>query len=318
MSENTSIVKASSGLDELQRTASLLVASGYFDAKGDRNTQIAQLAVKIMAGQELGFTPFASAQGIHIIQGKPQISANLMAAAVKAHPRYDYKVVKMADDGVILRFFENGQPIGDSAFTAEDARRAGTQNMQKFPRNMLFARAMSNGVRWYCPDVFSGQSVYVEGELIDEPEPAPTVIVVDVATGEVIEPSQAPATSTPQPQPVTEPPSPFDDDGAGHNAISQTEPITAGQLKALHGYGMKAYGSKASWDAKRKEFVLKMTHNAHESSKFLSRSEADRLIAGLKKKIGGTLSDDELTELAEIAGYAPEPEELATVPEMAH
>jgi len=38
----------------------------------------------------------------------------------------------------------------------------------------------------------------------------------------------------------------------------------------------------------------------------------------LKKKIGGALSDDELTQLAEIAGYAPEPEELAAVPEMAH
>ena len=81
---------------------------------------------------------------------------------------------------------------------------------------------------------------------------------------------------------------------------------------------MKAYGSAAAWKAKRAELVSTITAGASKSSKFLSRSEADRLIDGLKKKIGGTLSDDELTQLAEIAGYAPEPEELATVPEMAH
>jgi hypothetical protein len=30
---------------------------------------------------------------------------------------------------------------------------------------MLFARAMSNGVKWFCPDVFNGNAVYVPEEL---------------------------------------------------------------------------------------------------------------------------------------------------------
>jgi hypothetical protein len=30
---------------------------------------------------------------------------------------------------------------------------------------MLFARAMSNGVRWYCPDVTNGNAVYTPEEL---------------------------------------------------------------------------------------------------------------------------------------------------------
>lgn len=154
--------------------------------------------------------------------------------------------------------------------------------------------------------------------------------MVDGETGEIIDAEPQPATqgkATPvpapqrQPQPVTEvtePPNIFDDDSVGHNAISQTEPITESQLKALHGYGMKAYGSAAAWKAKRAELVSTITAGASKSSKFLSRSEADRLIDGLKKKIGGTLSDDELTQLAEIAGYAPEPEDLASVPEVVH
>ena len=184
---NELAVRSEMNLDELQRTARMLVASGYFDAKGTPDIQIAQLATKIMAGRELGYGPFASVQGIHVIQGKPQISANLMAAAVKSHPRYDYKVRKMEPDEVVIEFFENGESIGKSSFTKEEATKAGTQNMNKFPRNMLFARALSNGVRWFCPDVFYGQSVYVEGELEETGDDTPAVVVVDRATGEIIE-----------------------------------------------------------------------------------------------------------------------------------
>src|SRR5574339_232881 len=46
--------------------------------------------------------------------------------------------------------------IGNYTFTIEDAKKAGTKNLDKFPRNMLFARAISNGVKWFCPDVFAG------------------------------------------------------------------------------------------------------------------------------------------------------------------
>lgn len=178
-------------LDEMQRTAALLVSSGYFTAsRDDRNTAIAQLATKIMAGRELGYGPYASVNGIHVIQGKPQVSANLMASAVKANLKYDYRVRKMGDTGVSIEFFEGGQSLGVSDFTADDAKRAGTQNMGKFPRNMMFARALSNGVRWFCPDVFNGQSVFVEGEIgeIGEMEMEPAYIVVDRVTGEVVEP----------------------------------------------------------------------------------------------------------------------------------
>ena len=66
--------------------------SNYFDAKGNGEQAIAQLATKILAGQEMGYGPFASVQGIHVIQGKPTMSANLMASAVKNSARYDYRV----------------------------------------------------------------------------------------------------------------------------------------------------------------------------------------------------------------------------------
>ena len=151
-------------LNEMQRTAKILCASGYF-VKGATDAEVAQMAVKIMAGQEIGFPPFTAVQSIHVIQGKPALSANLMASMVKAHPAYDYRVKEMTGQVVSLEFFEHGESLGLSTFTAEDAKKAGTQNMQKFPRNMMFARAMSNGVKWFCPDVLMGQTAYTPEEL---------------------------------------------------------------------------------------------------------------------------------------------------------
>jgi hypothetical protein len=141
-----------------------------------------QAVVKVLAGQELGFGPIASMTGIYVIKGRVTVSANMMAQAVKRSTKYDYRIAQMDDTVCEIAFFETGQELGRSVFTLEDARKAGTQNIDKFPRNMLFARAMSNGVKWYCPDVFNtgvytpeelGVPVDGEGEIIDiTPTPA--------------------------------------------------------------------------------------------------------------------------------------------------
>lgn len=158
-----------SELDTIREVGALLATSGYFDGKGNTPQAIAMMATKIMAGREMGFGPFASVNGIHIISGKPSVGANLMASAVKSSARYDYRVKEMTNDKCVIEFFEREGDkkvsIGVSEFTKEDANKAGTQNMNKFALNMLFARAMSNGVRWYCPDIFSGNAVYVPEEL---------------------------------------------------------------------------------------------------------------------------------------------------------
>ena len=123
-----------------------------------------QAVVKIMAGAEMGISPFQAMSGIHIIQGKPTIGAGIMASRVKASGKYNYKVTEMSDKVCTIDFLEGGQSIGTSSFTIEDAKKAGTKNLDKFPRNMLFARAMSNGVRWFCPDIYEGP-VYVPEEM---------------------------------------------------------------------------------------------------------------------------------------------------------
>jgi hypothetical protein len=124
----------------------------------------AQAIVKIQAGQEIGIPPFAAMTGIHIIQGKPTIGAGLIASRVKGSGKYDYKVIQQDEKICSIDFYQGVNKIGNSAFTIEDAKKAGTKNLDKFPKNMLFARAISNGVKWFCPDVFSGP-VYVPQEM---------------------------------------------------------------------------------------------------------------------------------------------------------
>ncbi len=145
----------------IENAAAAMVKSGYFQD----TREVSQAIVKILAGREMGFGPFASMTGVYIISGRPALSASLMATAVKRSGKYDYRVLTMTELACEIAFYQGKDEIGRSKFSADDARKAGTKNMEKFPKNMLFARAMSNGVRWYCPDVFTAGPVYTPEEL---------------------------------------------------------------------------------------------------------------------------------------------------------
>lgn len=165
-------------LPAVQQLGAMLAKSGYFaDAR-----EAAQAAVKVMAGEELGLAPVASMMGINIIKGKVALSANLMAAQVRRHG-YNYRVKRMDNQGCVLEFFgRKGEPIGESSFDEADAKAAEIKGdmYKKYPRNMYFSRAMSNGVKWFCPEVTSGLPIYTpeelgaqvnsEGEMIAEAE----------------------------------------------------------------------------------------------------------------------------------------------------
>lgn len=183
---DTSIIRT---YDDVERVAKAMAASGFFqDAQS-----ISKAVVKIMAGQEIGFGPFASMQGVNIIKGSPSYNANMLASSVKASEKYNYRIITLTDEKCDLLFYEDGQEAGHSIFTIQDARKAGTSNLDKFPRNMLFARAMSNGVRWYCPDVTNGNAVYTPEELGAEVDEDGNVIDGDYSIPEQVEqPEPAP------------------------------------------------------------------------------------------------------------------------------
>lgn len=183
-----------SSVDDLARVGEVFVKSGFFADTRDA----AQAIVKVMAGQELGFAPIASMTGVYIVKGKVSLSANLIAAAVKRSGRYTFRVRKHDATVCEVEFFEcdklgNKESIGFSSFSIEEARAAkltDSATWKNFPRNMLYARAISNGAKWHCPDVFGGP-VYTPDEL---------GATIDGETGEMIDVSPAAAPiSTPAP-----------------------------------------------------------------------------------------------------------------------
>lgn len=174
----------------------LMSASGFF---ADARTE-AQAAVKILAGRELGFGVVESMTGIYIIENQPTLSAGLMANAVKRSGRYNYRVREHTEQHCVIEFFERNdlgawESIGASEFSVDDAERAGLRrpgsNWTKYPRNMVFARAMSNGVRFHCPDVF-GQTVYTPEEIRPEIEMTPDGEILDISAIAVMPPAQPP------------------------------------------------------------------------------------------------------------------------------
>jgi hypothetical protein len=150
--------------DTMQRAALALHESGFFKDSVNK----AQAIVKVMAGAELGLPPFASMSGIHIVQGKPVLGANVIATLVKNDPRYNYKIVECTDKICTIEWFENGRSTGQSSFTMSEAQNAGLtgkDNWKKYPSDMLFARAISRGARRHAPGIFGGSPVYTPDEL---------------------------------------------------------------------------------------------------------------------------------------------------------
>ena len=197
-------------LGEIARAAA---ASRYFQVDP------AQAVVKILMGRELGIAPVASLTDIHVIKGKTVIGAGAIAAKIKASDKYDYRVRTASAEVCELEFFERGESIGVHRYTMEQAQRAGLtgkDNWRKFAEDMLFARAISTGVRRHCPDVFM-LKVYVPGEIPDgeeEPMRVTATVTSSPAAPMTVDPAPLPVEAEPvaqearavlEAQPITEP-----------------------------------------------------------------------------------------------------------------
>ena len=155
--------------------AQVFVDSGMFpDARS-----VAVAASKLIVGRGLGLTDYDSMNGLHIIKGKCVLASNTMAAAIKASGKYDYRAKTTTDSCTITFYERHGSEtteIGTTSFTMDDAANAGLRgdNWRKWPKAMLFARAISAGYREHCPDALGSAPVYVmehgESEIPDDPK----------------------------------------------------------------------------------------------------------------------------------------------------
>lgn len=154
--------------DDLQRLGRLFAASGLFGRGGNPDALMAECAIKILAGMEAGFGPFASATGVSVINGKPGFGANLLAQAIKRHPLYDYRVIEKTDQVCRIKFLAGKEELGVETFTIQMAERAGLVKggpWKAYPEAMLFARCLTAGMRTHCPDALGGATAYTPEEL---------------------------------------------------------------------------------------------------------------------------------------------------------
>lgn len=193
MNGNKSIIRgvgmqAPLTMNELKFYGSMIHEAGLIPkTSGESVRQVeARAMAKVIAGHAYGFDPILSMRLFDVINGKLQPTSECVSVLVKRSGRYNYKVVQWDTKVCDLLFVGKAsdgswKPLGHSIFTIDDAKLAGyttgpnKANWDKIPRNMLLARAITNGKRLFCADVmdpagYFGQSGIEVAESTDAPD----------------------------------------------------------------------------------------------------------------------------------------------------
>ena len=145
-------------------------------------TEPSKALVILATGYELGLSPMQSLRAIHVIEGKPSISADGLAAIVKRSPVCEYfREIETTDQQSTWETKRVGEPVARYTFTLAEARKAGlckpNGNWDKYPTRMLRARAKAFLARDIYPDVLIG--LYSTEEMQDVARPRVHVEVVE-------------------------------------------------------------------------------------------------------------------------------------------
>ena len=123
--------------------------------------------VIIMTGDELGLSPMQSLRGIHIIQGKPVLSADLCHAIILKSGLCEYwEVVSSSDKECTIETQRCGGKPVRRQWTWADAERAkltGKDNWKSYPQEMLRHRCVAALARQVYPDLLLG--LYIQDEM---------------------------------------------------------------------------------------------------------------------------------------------------------
>lgn len=138
----------------------------------------------ILAGRELGLTAMQSLRSLHLIEGKPTLSADLMVALVKRSPLCkSFKLIESTGDRATYEANREGEGVTRMSFTIDEAKAAGVtgkDNWKKYPAAMLRARCIAALARVVFPDLLLG--VYENDELAPASNNMPSVSVQATAT----------------------------------------------------------------------------------------------------------------------------------------
>jgi hypothetical protein len=171
---------------DVEKMAVAVARSGLFGVK----TPDQALALMLVAQAE-GLHPAIAARDYHVINGRPTLKADaMMARFLAAGGRV--KWLEIGDAKVEAEF---SHPAGGTViidWTAERAKRAGITNEmhRKYPRQMLRARVISEGIRTVFPGCVVG--TYTPEEAGDM-EPREPVRMRDMGPVDEIAPPAPPA-----------------------------------------------------------------------------------------------------------------------------
>ncbi len=147
---------------DMEKMATVIAQSGLFGVKNPTQA----LALMLLSQAE-GLHPATSARDYHVIQGRPTLKADTMLARFQAAGGsvewHDYT------DKIVRATFSHPRggkvTVAWTLETAKEAELAGKDMWKKFPRAMLRARVISEGIRTVFPGVLAG--MYTPEEVRD-------------------------------------------------------------------------------------------------------------------------------------------------------
>ena len=167
---------------EVEKMAHAIAASKLFGVK----TKEQALGLMLISQAE-GRHPAEAARDYHIIDGRASLKADTMLARFQAvggkvaWVTYTEKEAKATFSHPLGGSLEVSWTIG----MAKDAGLTGKDNWKKYPRAMLKARCISEGIRTVFPGVLAGMYTPEEvGDFAPEQEPAQQAEAEVVETGE--------------------------------------------------------------------------------------------------------------------------------------
>lgn len=141
-------------------------------AKTSLNLTEGECLTRILIGRQWDMDPVSAVQNIYKVKDRYMAHYSVLLGKVKKTGIYRYKWLENSDTRAAIEFFEmfggEWESIGISEFTLADAKKAQTQNMEKWAKVMLAARAVGIGVRLYCADAFNGMVPYAQGEIAED------------------------------------------------------------------------------------------------------------------------------------------------------
>jgi hypothetical protein len=271
------------------------------------------IAAAMLAGAEVGLKPMASLRMVAVIKGRPTLTAEAQRGLVTGAGHELWFEESTVTRAIAAGRRAGSDRVGRVTWTLDDAKRAGIagqQNWQRYPAEMLRARASAALARTMFADVTLG--IPATEELEGEPENGSAPLPAELTS-----PADAPPAPRRQPrrrQPATPPPPPVAGPAPAEDATpalpptpppdEQTPPPVPAEPLATDAYKRRIFASMRDLglatglaeDAARERrlgYVSKVVGRQVESSNELTIGEASRVIEQLDTDKAAKAADEQ-------------------------